>query len=103
MTRKDELMQYLGEKNSIHEPLVDEILFLEQQLTALKKLPFIRVKAHDPEIQKSTPAQKQYKELLQQYINCVKALGTLANKELEVEESPLRIWAKERADVDYRA
>lgn len=103
MTRKEELMQCLGEKNSVHEPLIDEIIFLEQQLTELKKLPFIRTKPGHPELQKSTPAQKQYKELLQQYINCVKALGTLANKELEVEESPLRIWAKERADADYRA
>ena len=103
MSRKEELLLYINEKNSVHEPLIDEIIFLEQQLTELKKLPFIRTKPGHPELQKSTPAQKQYKELLQQYINCVKALGTLSNRELEVEESPLRIWAKGRTDADHPA
>lgn len=47
--------------------------FLERQLKTLKDMPFIRVNPKDPSQQKTTPAAKQYKELLQQYINLVKA------------------------------
>lgn len=72
------------------EPLIDDIVFIESQLTELKKYPFIKVNPKDPTQQKPTPAAKQYKELLQQYNNCIKIfLGVLSTVE-KAESSPLR-------------
>lgn len=78
-----------GAKTTI-EPLIDDIVFIESQLTMLKKYPFIKVNPKDPTQQKPTPAAKQYKELLQQYNNCIKIfLGVLSTVE-KAETSPLR-------------
>lgn len=72
------------------EPLIDDIVFIESQLQELKKYPFIKVNPKDPTQQKPTPAAKQYKELLQQYNNCIKIfLGVLSTVE-KAESSPLR-------------
>ena len=72
------------------EPLIDDIVFIEDQLAILKKYPFIKVNPKDPTQQKPTPAAKQYKELLQQYNNCIKIfLGVLSTVE-KAETSPLR-------------
>lgn len=54
--------------------------FLEGRLKELKDLPFIRVNPKDPSQQKTTPAAKQYKELLQQYINLVKAYSAFTEE-----------------------
>jgi hypothetical protein len=70
--------------------LLQEKEFLEGQLTELRKLPFIKVDPNNPLRQKTTPAGKQYKELLQQYINVVKALEKLSINESDT--SPLREW-----------
>lgn len=78
-------------------PMIEDIIFLEEQLTELRKLPFIKVKPDDPNIQKATPAAKQYKELLQQYNNCIKILSGILRKEAVEEESPLRAYLKEMA------
>lgn len=78
-----------GAKTTI-EPLIDDIVFIEDQLAILKKYPFIKVNPKDPTQQKPTPAAKQYKELLQQYNNCIKIfLGVLSTVE-KAETSPLR-------------
>ena len=70
--------------------IIDEIIFLEGQLTKLKQYPFITINPKNPAQQKPTAAAKQYKELLQQYNNCIKILlGVLGKSETE-ETSPLR-------------
>ena len=68
MNRRDELLKIINNDISLL-PMVDEILFLEGKLAELKKLPFIKVHPTDQTKQKTTPAAKQYKELLQQYTN----------------------------------
>lgn len=71
-------------------PLIDDIVFLEERLTELKQYPFISINPKNPAQQKPTAAAKQYKELLQQYNNCLKILlGVLGKSETE-ETSPLR-------------
>lgn len=80
--------------------VIDDVIFLEGRLTELKKLPFIQVHPTKPELQRSTPASKQYKEFLQQYINCIKMIEYVIYKEKrldgdEIEESPLRKWFRE--------
>ena len=70
--------------------LLDEIVFLEARITELRQYPFISVNPKNPAQQKPTAAAKQYKELLQQYNNCIKILlGVLGKSETE-EVSPLR-------------
>ena len=70
--------------------LVDEIVFLETRLCDLKQYPFIAVNPKNPAQQRATHAAKQYKELLQQYNNCIKImLGVLGKIEM-AEVSPLR-------------
>ena len=81
--------------------LIDEIIFIENQLEELRKLPFISVNPKNPAQQKATPASKQYKEMMQQYNNSLRLLFRLSGDMGEVEEeSPLRIWAKKRKESD---
>lgn len=70
--------------------IIDEIIFLENQLTELKKYPFITINPKNPSQQRPTAAAKQYKEFLQQYANCVKILLSVLGKSDSEETSPLR-------------
>lgn len=94
MERKEELLKVI-EHDPTLSPLIDEVVFLEERLETLKKLPFLRVNPKNPEQQKSTPAQKQYKELLQQYVNIIRTLIRATGTDEADEESPLRRWVKE--------
>lgn len=98
-TRKEELLaifEAIDDKKDIIMPMIDDVVFLEDQLQDLRKLPFIRVNPSDPSQQKATPAAKQYKELLQQYNNCIKILTGILRKDAAEEESPLREYLKSR-------
>lgn len=104
MTRKEQLQSIVNKAGSENEAktsqLVDEIIFIEEQLVKLKELPFIVVSSKNPGIQKATPASKQYKELLQQYNNCLRLLFRITGEmDGAEEESPLRKWLKERTGV----
>ena len=94
--RKEELLNLIDGDEELLIQLVNEILFLENQLIALKKLPFIKVNPKDPTMQKATPAARQYKEFLQQYTNCIKILAKASGLDAEDEESPLRKWVNMR-------
>ena len=99
--RKKELLALVGDDVKAAQ-LVNEIVFIEAQLVELKKLPFINVNPKNWAQQKATPASKQYKELLQQYNNCLRLLfhlsGDLGGD--QEEESPLRAWLKSRRDIE---
>lgn len=104
MNRKEELLQLVcknGSNNDIKATqLVDEIIFIEEQLVYLKTLPFININPKNPMQQKTTPAAKQYKELLQQYNNSLRLLLRMSGDVGESEEeSPLRQWAKSRKEL----
>lgn len=96
MSRKEELLNLIDGDEGLFGPLVDEIIFIEEQLIELKKLPFIKISPRDPNMQKATPAAKLYKEFLQQYTNCIKILGKASGLDAEDEESPLRKWVNQR-------
>lgn len=100
MNRKEELLKIINGNEAL-VPLVDEVLFLEGQLTELKKLPFIKYHPRDPTKQKATPAAKQYKEFLQQYTNCIKVISHATGQDEKDEESPLRKWVKNRTTVEH--
>ena len=101
MARRDELVKIVPvESLELVSSVLDDIVFLEEKLEELKKLPFIEFNPKNPMQQRATPAAKQYKEFLQQYINCVKVIESVIyrDKRLEgedVEESPLRKWFNE--------
>lgn len=80
----------------VTEQLVDEIVFLEDHLTELKKSPFISINPKNPAQQRVTAAGKQYKEFLQQYNNCIKILLGALGKIEATEESPLRQYLNAR-------
>lgn len=97
MTRKESLLSIVckdEESKNKYLPLIEEVIFLEDRLDQLKKIPFIKVHPEHPERQKATPAAKQYKEFLQQYTNCIKVLFAATGTDSENEESPLRKWVK---------
>lgn len=99
MTRKQELLklfEQIDDKKSVILPMIDDVVFLEDQLSALRKLPFLKVHPEYPDIQKPTAAAKQYKELLQQYNNCIKILTGILRKDAPEEESPLRAFLNAR-------
>ena len=97
MNRREELEKILNDaNNSFVSPLIDEILYLEDQLNYLRDLPKIRVNPNNPEQQKTTPAAKLYKEYLQQYLNALKLLLKTSDTGDDAGESPLREWVKKR-------
>lgn len=101
MERRDELISYLcktEEDRQIIVPIIDELLFVECRMADLKKLPFIKIHPDFPELQKATPAAKQYKELLQQYTNLIKVLEKSRGSNADDIESPLRKWVRLNAD-----
>lgn len=104
MNRRDELIAIVPEESlELVNSVIDDVVFLEERLTELKKLPFIEVHPENPMKQRSTPASKLYKEFLQQYINCIKMIEYVIYKEKrldgeEAEESPLRKWFRENEE-----
>lgn len=109
MNRREELVKIVpAESLELVSSVLDDIIFLEGRLEELKKLPFIEVNPKNPMKQRATPAAKQYKEFLQQYINCVKMIESVIYRDKrlegdEVEESPLRKWFRENADTKTKS
>ena len=97
MSRKDELLAIFNEIQDVKgiiTPMIDDVVFLEERLTELRTMPFIRVNPNNSAEQKATPAAKMYKELLQQYNNCIKILCGVLSKNGVEDESPLRSFLK---------
>lgn len=105
MTRREELIAIIPDDSiDLVTDVIDEIIFLEEKLVELKKLPFIQVNPKNNMQQRSTPAAKQYKEFLQQYINCVKVVEGVIYRDKRLdsgdeEDSPLRKWFKDNANT----
>ena len=92
--RKTELNKFLSDSglSSVQfSGLIEEMVFLEENLEKLRGMPFLRIHPTDPTKQKATPASKQYRELLSQYTAIVKTLARVSNDDGE-EDSPLRQW-----------
>lgn len=87
MTREERLHQIIDELDDtvqiIGHAYVDRMLFVENQLLELEKLPFIKVHPDDPTKQKELPARKQYIPLLQQYNLILKTILKLVGVDEE--------------------
>lgn len=99
MTRKQELLKAVDNDLSLI-PLIEDMVYLEEELENLRKLPKIRVNPRDKSQQKVTPAGRLYKDYLQQYTNIVKVLLKATGKEVTDEESPLRKWFNEHTNQE---
>ena len=84
MDRKEELKEIFKEVDESEQKLIDrlldEVIFLEEQMTELRKLPFIKVHPSNPLLQKKTEASKLYKECSQSYMNAIRMLCSLLHK-----------------------
>lgn len=104
MSRREDLEKIVfkdGTNNNIKaSKLIEEIIFLEEQMAYYRSLPQIKVHPDDPQLQKATPAAKLYKESLQQYNNSLRLLLRITGDLGEAdEESPLRRWARSREEI----
>lgn len=99
MTRKEQLLELVGDAPALVK-LIDEMIYLEEKIEEVKKLPFIKVHPKDPARQKATPAAHQYKELLQQYTIIVRILMKAMGIDEMDEESPLRAWVREHVNSE---
>lgn len=63
-------------QKSVILPLLEECVFMENQLRELKKLPQIRIHPTNPARQEITAAGKQYKIIMQSYNSAIKTLLT---------------------------
>lgn len=95
--RKEELLKAINNDPTLM-PLIDDVVYLEKQLDSLRALPKIKVHPKDPTKQKTTPAAKLYKEMLQQYTNIIRILIRATGADDFEEESPLRKWMNEHVD-----
>ena len=92
--RKEELLKLLN-NDVTYVPLINEMVYLEEQLDELRELPKIKIHPEDKTKQKTTPAAQLYKEYLQQYTNIVRILMKATGSDETEEDSPLRKWMNE--------
>lgn len=72
-------------------PLVREVVYLEQEMDRLRKLPHVVVHPKHPEIQKTTPAAREYKICSQSYMNAIRILlGVLRKADAAAEDELLK-------------
>jgi hypothetical protein len=64
-------------QRALIDPLIEEVVFMKNQLTDLQKLPHVRIHPKNPNRQEITAAGKQYKNIIQSYNSAVKTLLTV--------------------------
>ena len=103
MTRKEEILKYIRENrpNEVNflSPLIDDVVFLEDRLKELRNLPLIEIHSVDKTKQRATQSAKLYKELLQQYNNCVKIIIMKSSGDDSEEDSPLREFMRKKNEA----
>ncbi|WP_418290965.1 hypothetical protein [Massilicoli timonensis] len=99
MDRREELIAALGKvDDSVKQivlPMIDDVIHIETRLMELRKLPFISIHPRNEKLQRPTAAAKLYKELLQQYNNCIKILCSVVGKNSTEDESILQKYMKQ--------
>lgn len=99
MTRYEQLKEIVSkvdaDKAAVIEPLLTDVIFMEERLTALRALPHIRVSKKDPAMQQITAAGKQYKETMQAYLNAIKVIQTTLSRFTQEEADAFDLWLQE--------
>lgn len=99
ITRREKLDEIFKEvdenKKELIKPLLDDIVFLEEQMEELKKLPFIQVHPKDKTKQRTTKAAKLYKEHSQSYMNAIRMVYSMINGH-EIDDDPVQKFLEQR-------
>lgn len=99
MTRLEELESIFdkvdADKAAVIAPLLPQVVFLEERLRELQKVPHIRIHPKNPARQEITAAGKQYKELMQSYNNCLKILLSTLGRYSQEEADEFDKWIEE--------
>lgn len=62
------------------DPLLEEVIYLEEQMKYLRTLPQIQIHPKNNALQKKTEAAKLYKEYSQSYMNAIRILVGILHK-----------------------
>ena len=96
MTRLEELQTIFEkvdeDKAAVIAPLLPQVVFLEERLRELQKVPHIRIHPKNPARQEITAAGKQYKEMMQSYLNAVKVLQMTLGRYAVEEKDAFDEW-----------
>lgn len=77
----DKIFEFVDESEKILvDNLLDEVVYLEERMTELRKCDFLRINPDNPQQQKTTAAAKQYKECSQSYMNAIRILINVLRK-----------------------
>lgn len=85
------------DKKTLISYAVEELVYLENRLKSLKKYPFILYNKRTGET-RTTAAAKQFKELEQSYLNCLKVLSNVLKNSSGEEEDEFDKWLKENRE-----
>lgn len=84
MDRREQLNEVFANvdenQKQLVDRLLDDVVFLEEQMESLRKLPFVNVHPKNPAMQKTTSAAKLYKECSQSYMNAIRILCSILHK-----------------------
>lgn len=99
MTRLEELQTIFEkvdeDKALVIAPLLPQVVFIEERLRELQKVPHIRIHPKNPARQEITAAGKQYKELMQSYLNAVKVLQMTLGRYAVEEKDAFDEWLEQ--------
>lgn len=99
MTRLEELQTIFEkvdeDKASVIAPLLPQVVFIEERLRELQQVPHIRIHPKNPARQEITAAGKQYKELMQSYLNAVKVLQMTLGRYAVEEKDAFDEWLEQ--------
>ena len=87
------------DKAAVVDPLLPQVVFLEQRLDELKGLPHIRIHPKNPARQEITAAGKQYKELMQSYLNAIKVLQSTLSRYSVEEKDAFDEWLEQQNHI----
>lgn len=92
MSRADDIRNLFDSETLVLiDPLIDELVFVESQIEALKKEPMIRYHPKDRAIQKATPSGRLYRDMLAKESEIIRILASILHRSsVESESSPLR-------------
>ena len=84
-----------ADKAVVIAPLLPQVVFMEERLESLRAVPHIRIHPKNPARQEITSAGKQYKELMQSYLNAVKVLQMTLSRYSVEEKDAFDEWLEQ--------
>lgn len=83
------------DKAAVVSPLLPQVVFMEGRLEELRAVPHIRIHPKNPARQEITAAGKQYKELMQSYLNAIKTLQMTLSRYSVEEKDAFDEWLEQ--------